>query len=243
MDEFLYSRSCAVVFASTDNEFALKAWNAQSEIEGGLGGVHVPLISDSNHSLSRDYGVLLEDQGIAQRALFIVDPKGNIRSITVNDADVGRSVDEAQRVLDALAFKDEFGEGCPVDWKKGDKGIDVKTPSTIEGAVEVRRLTSTFSDWARPKLQRAWSGASGLSGSSIANAAPMPRSTQQHDRNLSHSNLSSVDHSPMVSPGMRTSQTGFESQIDEALLQRRLEQHRIENLNAALQNQGIGMAT
>ncbi|KAF2172038.1 hypothetical protein M409DRAFT_31320, partial [Zasmidium cellare ATCC 36951] len=132
LEEFLYSRACAVVFASTDNEHSLRAWNATSDMEGGLGGVHVPLISDTNHKLSRDYGVLIEEEGVAQRALFIIDPKGNVRNITVNDADVGRSVEEAKRVLDALIFKDEFGEGCPIDWKKGDKGIDVASKTRIE---------------------------------------------------------------------------------------------------------------
>ncbi|KAK3092148.1 cTPxI, partial [Teratosphaeriaceae sp. CCFEE 6253] len=122
LEEFLYSRSCAVVFCSTDSEHCLKAWNAASELEGGLGGVHIPLLSDCNHTIAKDYGVLNVEQGVAQRALFIIDPKGIVRAVTVNDADVGRSVDETQRVLDALVFRDEFGEGCPVDWKKGDKG-------------------------------------------------------------------------------------------------------------------------
>ncbi|KAF2770301.1 tryparedoxin peroxidase [Teratosphaeria nubilosa] len=134
LHEFLYSRSCAVVFASADFEHCLKAWNATSEMEGGLGGVHLPLISDCTQKLCRDYGVLIEEEGVAQRALFIIDPKGRIRSITVNDADVGRSVDETQRVLDALVFKDEFGEGCPVDWKKGEKGINTHVP--VEGKIE-----------------------------------------------------------------------------------------------------------
>ena len=107
-------------------------------MEGGLGGVHVPLISDCNHKLSRDYGVLIEDEGVSERALFIIDPKGKIRSMTINDADVGRSVDEAQRILDALVFKDEFGEGCPVDWKNGDKGIDIAAKSK---AVSYTHLT------------------------------------------------------------------------------------------------------
>ncbi|KAI7391046.1 thioredoxin-like protein, partial [Hortaea werneckii] len=158
LEEFLYSRSCAVVFASTDSEHCLRAWNATGDMEGGLGGVHVPLISDCNHRLSRDYGVLIQEEGVAQRALFIIDPKGVVRSITVNDADVGRSVDEAQRVLDALKFKDEFGEGCPVDWKKGDAGINTTTP--LEGKLELKK---SWSEWARPKLQRAWSGTSARS--------------------------------------------------------------------------------
>ncbi|EME49213.1 hypothetical protein DOTSEDRAFT_142989, partial [Dothistroma septosporum NZE10] len=137
LDEFVYARSCAVAFISTDNEHCLKAWNATSEMEGGLGGVHVPLVSDSNHKISRDFGVLLEEEGVAQRALFIIDPQGRIRNIAVNDADIGRSVDETLRVVDALAFKDEFGEGCPVDWKKGDKGLEYSAKTKVEGPLEL----------------------------------------------------------------------------------------------------------
>ena len=139
-------------------------------MEGGLGGVHVPLISDCNHKLSRDYGVLIEDEGVAERALFIIDPKGKIRSMTVNDADVGRSVDEAQRILDALIFKDEFGEGCPIDWKKGDKGIDIAAKSKVEGPIEVDTRKS-WVDWARPKLVRTWSGTSHNSSRSLNSIA------------------------------------------------------------------------
>ncbi|KAF2723827.1 thioredoxin-like protein [Polychaeton citri CBS 116435] len=169
LEEFLYNRQCAVVFASTDSELCLKAWNATSEMEGGLGGVHVPLIGDCSQKMCRDYGVLDEGQGVAQRALFIIDPKGTVRSITVNDADVGRSVDETQRILDALIFKDEFGEGCPVDWKRGDEGIKMKQFTNIEGPVEVplASFSKTIAEWARPKLQRAWSGASSRSVQSV----------------------------------------------------------------------------
>lgn len=155
LEEFLYSRTCAVVFASTDSHHCLKAWNHTCEEEGGLGGVHVPLISDSNHKLSRDYGVLDEEAGCAQRGMFIIDPKGIVRNISVSDSDVGRSVNEALRLIDALAFKDEFGEGCPVDWKKGDAGIDYADKVKVEGPIELTK--KTWSEWARPRLQRAWS--------------------------------------------------------------------------------------
>lgn len=186
-------------------------------MEGGLGGVHVPLISDTNHKLSRDYGVLIEEEGVAQRALFIIDPRGNVRNITVNDADVGRSVEEAKRVLDALIFKDEFGEGCPIDWKKGDKGIDVASKTRIEGNLEIAPKRS-WSEWARPKLSRAWSG---TSQHSIASAvtAPAARSAPRYDsRSRSHSNLGSGDQSPLVSPGMKTNgMATFETQLDDAI--------------------------
>ncbi|GAB7353644.1 hypothetical protein MBLNU459_g4055t1 [Dothideomycetes sp. NU459] len=168
LEEFLYSRQCAVVFASTDFENCLKAWNHTDEMEGGLGGVHVPLVSDKNHKLSRDYGVLIEDEGVAERALFIIDPKGIVRNITISDADVGRSVDETQRILDALAFKDEFGEGCPVDWKKGDDGLKFADQIKIEGPIELKK---TWSQWARPRLNRAWSGNSARSTLSAGGAS------------------------------------------------------------------------
>ncbi|KAK0883638.1 cTPxI [Friedmanniomyces endolithicus] len=80
LEEFLYSRSCAVVFCSTDSEHCLKAWNSTSEMEGGLGSLHIPLMSDCNHEVSRAYGVLNEKLGVAQRALFIIDPKGLVRA-------------------------------------------------------------------------------------------------------------------------------------------------------------------
>jgi peroxiredoxin (alkyl hydroperoxide reductase subunit C) len=169
LQEFLYSRSCAVAFASTDSEYCLRAWNAASEMEGGL------------HKLSRDYGVLIESEGIAERALFIIDPKGKIRSMTINDADVGRSVDEAQRILDALVFKDEFGEGCPVDWKKGDKGIDIAAKSKVEGPIDVRK---SWVEWARPKLARTWSGASHSSSKSMGNISHHPNRHNSDGNNL-----------------------------------------------------------
>ncbi|KAI5255245.1 thioredoxin-like protein [Aureobasidium subglaciale] len=142
---------------SEHTELCLRAWNHINEMEGGLGGVHVPLMSDSNHKISRDYGVLLEEEGVAERALFIIDPKGNVRNITISDADVGRSVDETLRIIDALAFKDEYGEGCPVNWKKGDAGLKMAEQTKVDGPLEMKK---SWSEWARPKLQRAWSGQS-----------------------------------------------------------------------------------
>ena len=165
LEEFLYSRSCAVIFASTDSEVCLRAWNNTSEMDGGLGGVHVPLLSDCNHKISRDYGVLVEDEGVAQRALFIIDPKGIVRFTSIHDADVGRSVDEIQRIVDALAWKDQFGEGCPANWQKGDAGIKTAELTKVEGPAELKK---SWSEWARPKLVRALSGASQRSSASFS---------------------------------------------------------------------------
>lgn len=227
-------------------------------MEGGLGGVHVPLISDCNHKLSRDYGVLIENEGVAERALFIIDPKGMIRSITINDADVGRSVDEAQRILDALVFKDEFGEGCPVDWKKGDKGIEIAAKSKAEGPVEVRK---SWVEWARPKLTRTWSGASHTSSRSLNAIMGSGRFNSSGDNLLSSSTLGENERSPPrsgVTSGHRspsiqaiqsptsgprgstptfspTSNGGMESQMSHALMQQQL-----DNMQAALANAKVG---
>jgi len=99
--------------------------------------------------------VLIEDEGVAQRALFIVDPKEVVRNFTINDVDVGRSVKETLRTIDALAFKDAFGQGCPADRKKGDEGIKTADLTKVEGPIELKK---SWTEWARPKLLRTMSG-------------------------------------------------------------------------------------
>lgn len=150
------TRGCTVLFMSTDSEQVLRAWSYTAREDGGLGGVHVPLISDRSHRITREYGVLVEEEGIAQRAMFIIDPAGVVRHFSCNDVDVGRSVDEARRLLDALIFTDEFGEGCQVDWKKGDAGLKYPIKNkqiSTQGRPEIKRLTSWTSNWLsqRPK--------------------------------------------------------------------------------------------
>ena len=121
--EFLYHSACALIFISTDSEHVLRTWNATSVAAGGLGGIHLPLLSDRNHNVSASYGVLDEEEGVARRATFLIDPLGMIRYSAVHDRMVGRSVGETKRVLNALQFADEYGEGCPSDWQKGMKGV------------------------------------------------------------------------------------------------------------------------
>lgn len=103
-----------VIGASTDSVYSHKTW-----IERGLGELKFPLLSDNNHSISRDYGVLIEDKGIALRGTFIIDPDGILRSYVVNDLPVGRSVEETLRTLTAL----QTGELCPCEWTKGKKTL------------------------------------------------------------------------------------------------------------------------
>lgn len=84
--------------------------------EGGLGGLDYPLVADLNKKISTDYGVLL-DMGIALRGLFIIDPQGTLRQITINDLPVGRSVDETLRLIKAFQFVEKNGEVCPANWE------------------------------------------------------------------------------------------------------------------------------
>lgn len=122
-------RGAVVLYTSTDSEYTLNAWNNAATSDGGLGGVALPLVSDANHSLSRDYGVLIEDAGIALRGTFIIDPQGVLQQVTINNAPVGRNVDETLRLLDAFQFVAENGEVCPAGWQKGDEAIDTKNAS------------------------------------------------------------------------------------------------------------------
>ena len=110
---------CEVAAVSVDSHFTHLAWTQTPRAEGGLGKMDIPLISDLTKSISRDYGVLLEEEGVALRGLFIIDPKGIVRQITINDLPVGRSVDETLRLVQAFQFTDEHGEVCPADWNPG----------------------------------------------------------------------------------------------------------------------------
>ncbi|KAF2679219.1 thioredoxin-like protein [Lentithecium fluviatile CBS 122367] len=129
------ARGAAVVFASTDSEYSLLAWTNASRKDGGLGGVKIPLLSDKNHGISKDYGVLIEEEGISLRGLFLVDPMGVLRQITINDLPVGRSVDECLRLLDAFQFTDKYGEVCPANWNPGAETIKA-TPEGNKAYVE-----------------------------------------------------------------------------------------------------------
>lgn len=105
-----------VVGVSTDSHFSHLAWINMPRKQGGLGGLKYPLLSDFNKTIARDYGVLVEEGGVALRGLFIIDPKGVVRQITINDLPVGRSVDETLRLIKAFQFVEEHGEVCPANW-------------------------------------------------------------------------------------------------------------------------------
>lgn len=114
---------CEVLACSTDSHFSHHAWTNIPRKKGGLGNMKIPLIADKNMQISKDYGVLKEDEGIAFRGLFIIDDKGILRQITINDLPVGRSVDETLRLVKAYQFTDKHGEVCPAGWRPGDDTI------------------------------------------------------------------------------------------------------------------------
>lgn len=108
-----------VLGASTDSIYSHRAWLRTPRAENGIEGVQFPLLSDMTHRIARDYGVLIEDQGIALRGLFIIDPEGVLQYATINNLNIGRSVDETLRVLHGL----QSGGLCPSDWKPGQKTL------------------------------------------------------------------------------------------------------------------------
>ncbi len=117
-------RGAQVIGISTDSHFTHLAWQNTPRNKGGLGDIAYPMVADLNHSISRDYGVLLDDKGIALRGLFLLDKEGVVRHMVVNDLPLGRSVDEAIRMVDALQHFEEHGEVCPANWRPGEKTIN-----------------------------------------------------------------------------------------------------------------------
>ncbi|XP_026470100.1 peroxiredoxin 1-like [Ctenocephalides felis] len=120
IDEFR-KIGCEVVAASCDSHYSHLAWINTARKEGGLGQMNIPLLADKSMKIARDYGVLDESSGVPFRGLFIIDPKQNVRQVTVNDLPVGRSVDETLRLVQAFQFTDEHGEVCPAGWRPGSK--------------------------------------------------------------------------------------------------------------------------
>lgn len=129
-------RNCEVVAVSTDTEQSHWGWLQMPKDRGGIQGITYPILADTNKTISFNYDVLVGDWGyddngqmqaegelIAYRALFLIDREGKVRHELVNDLPLGRNVDEAIRVLDALQFNEENGEVCPANWNKGKSGM------------------------------------------------------------------------------------------------------------------------
>lgn len=124
-------KNCEVIGVSVDSHFTHWAWKNTPVNEGGIGNIKYPLVADLNKTISNQYGVLLPD-GIALRGLFLIDKEGVIRHAVINDLPLGRNVEEALRMVDALQFHEEHGDVCPANWKQGE---DAMTP-TAEGVAD-----------------------------------------------------------------------------------------------------------
>ncbi|KAL3628158.1 myb-like DNA-binding protein bas1 [Castilleja foliolosa] len=113
-----------ILGVSVDSVFSHLAWVQTDRKSGGLGDLAYPLVSDVTKSISKSYGVLIPDQGIALRGLFIIDKEGVIQHSTINNLGIGRSVDETLRTLQALQYvQDNPDEVCPAGWKPGEKSM------------------------------------------------------------------------------------------------------------------------
>lgn len=115
-------RNTQVLGVSVDSHFSHLAWRNTDRKTGGLGEIKYPLVADLNKQISKDYDVLA-DMGIAFRGLFLIDKDGIVQHQLVNNLPLGRSIDEALRMVDALQFHEKNGEVCPANWKAGSDGM------------------------------------------------------------------------------------------------------------------------
>jgi len=142
-------RNVQVVGCSVDSHFSHWAWLNTPKNKGGIHGVQFPIVSDINKTIAHNYGVLaghydynenneliwVGNQGenaVSYRGLFLIDRDGNVRHQVVNDMPLGRSIDEALRMIDALQFFEEKGEVCPANWAEGKEGMQ----ATSEGVAK-----------------------------------------------------------------------------------------------------------
>ena len=124
LEEFK-KRNTEVIGVSVDAEFSHLAWRNTEKKDGGIGNIQYPLVADIKKTIASDYDVLL-NESIALRGLFLIDKEGIVRHQVVNDNSLGRNIDEALRMVDALQHTEKYGEVCPVGWNPGDDAI---TPS------------------------------------------------------------------------------------------------------------------
>jgi len=139
------ARNVAVVGCSVDSEFSHWKWLQTELKDGGIKGVKYPLVADFSKTIAENFDVIAgyadyDDEGeatfvgapVAYRGLFLIDKKGVVRHQVVNDLPLGRSVDEAIRIVDALQFFEANGEVCPANWHKGDKAMKASQEGVAE---------------------------------------------------------------------------------------------------------------
>jgi peroxiredoxin (alkyl hydroperoxide reductase subunit C) len=129
-------RNVAVVACSTDTEQSHWGWLQVPKSHGGIKGITYPIVADTSKTIGTNFGIIdgeydYNEDGelvatgsmVAFRALFLIDKEGVVRHQLVNDFPIGRSVEEALRVVDALQYSEEHGQVCPANWRKGDDAM------------------------------------------------------------------------------------------------------------------------
>ena len=124
-------RNVEVVGVSIDSHFTHCAWRDTPTNKGGIGEVGFTMVADMKHTITQAYGVEHPD-GIALRASFLIDKDGVVQHQVVNNLPLGRNVDEALRLVEALQFFEENGEVCPANWQKGDKSMRPDADGLVE---------------------------------------------------------------------------------------------------------------
>lgn len=139
------ARNTVVIGCSTDTENSHLAWASTPKNKGGIQGVTYPLVADVAKTIAANYGVLAGDYDInergemifngtpiAYRGTFLIDKEGIVRHLVINDFPLGRNIEDALRMVEALQHTEEFGEVCPANWNKGQKAIKETVESTAE---------------------------------------------------------------------------------------------------------------
>jgi peroxiredoxin 2/4 len=124
-------RNTEVIAVSVDSHFTHLAWKSTPVNQGGLGNVRFPLVADLTKSIATSYGIL-HNGAVALRGTFLIDREGIVRHQVVNDLPLGRNIDEAIRMVDALQFHEQNGEVCPANWQHGQEGMK----PTAEGVAD-----------------------------------------------------------------------------------------------------------
>jgi peroxiredoxin 2/4 len=125
------AKNTEVIGVSVDSHFTHLAWKETPRNDGGIGPIQYPLVADLDKKISEKFGVLLE-AGIALRGLFLIDKAGVVRHALVNDLPLGRNVDEALRLVDALQFHEKHGDVCPANWHEGDEAMKPSAKGVAE---------------------------------------------------------------------------------------------------------------
>jgi len=133
----LKSLGVEVVGVSIDSHWTHNAWRNTPIAEGGIGAVQYTLAADMNHSICRAYGIESDGgdsyypAGVAMRATFVIDQKGFVRHMVVNDEPLGRNMDEVVRIVKGLQHFETNGHVCPAGWQDGDAGFQPGSPDKL----------------------------------------------------------------------------------------------------------------